>query len=341
MSTPRNTGPRACECRAARVHRWGVVAEGRPELGLLLWALALCSADVSAAQDLQPFVPASLEYPDRAAAIRPTGMVELSASWAHGHTRYALGGFEEHLLVQSVEARVPYESLLVEVSWVGALEHYRIAEDDWEDTLLVYRVGNPRIGASFRDAGRGWRYEIGSAINLGWLHGEVLEYVMGPGRRSPSVVTPAPPHETHLFRHRSGWNWFQLAEGAVAWIAHGRVEVDPAPELVLGAELDLPIVAITRQGTVHVAPQVALEVAWRFLAHALLGVRAQLVAVPQWRDYAVITSIEPFVRVGYGGRDVGYYGLLAADVQLGPDRVWSEIDPTGSVALKLAGGVLF
>lgn len=114
------------------------------------------------------------------------------------------------------------------------------------------------------------------------------------------------------------------------------------PELVLGSELDLPVVFELRTGSAAFAPQVALEGAWRFLAHSMLGLRAQLVVFSRTANqYGVATSLEPFLRLGYADRELGYFGVISASIYLGPDRPFAPLDPRGSVELKLGGGLLF
>lgn len=310
-----------------------------------LWCASVASAQID--QELQPFTPSSIDYPDRAAALRPAGLGELSLSWSHG-TGFTPRAWEEHLVFQGVELRVPYESAIFEASWVGVLEHYHTYEVSPPDKGLIYRFGNPRLGASWRRQGDRFRVEVGGALNLAWLHAEVLDPIELPsgylGGRPPFAgpTSYLVPDASGLARYRGGWNSFLLGDRQFALIAHARVELDLGPEAVLGAELDIPLVVHLSQSHFMLAPQLAIEGAWRFLAHAMLGVRGQVVmlSLPDGA-YGFAMSLEPFLRVGFAEGDVVWYGLLAALVYLGPQVPYGPVDPRGSIAPKLGAGILF
>jgi hypothetical protein len=56
----------------------------------------------------------------------------------------------------------------------------------------------------------------------------------------------------------------------------------------------------------------------------------------------VLTSLEPFLRIGHVDGRAGSFGRVSALIELGPDALWGPfVDPRGSVALRVGGGALF
>lgn len=285
---------------------------------------------------------AQLEFPDRAAALRPSGMVESSTTWGMARTDYSGTDFvEEHLLVFALDARIPIESLILEVSILDAISVVRVRQDAVHYEGTYNALGNPRIGASWHHADHaGLRAEIGGALNIPYLATQSPEPLRIDVSPEPPIIVP-PPRQHQ--RHRGGWSAFQLEADRFAVMAHARVELDLAPEVVIGGELDLPLVARLDRSEVMFLPQLSLEGAFRFLQLSLIGLRAQATVVHPLTHYGLVVLLEPFLRVVQLVEDVAAFGTLSVPISVGPDSLPSDNGPSPTVfaGLKVGGGVLF
>lgn len=344
-STPSGAGAR----RFGGVTRWV----------WLTLTLHLCVAPTAAQEPLRVedapeddvWRPTSLDYPDRAMALRPAGMVETALTWGTDRHDFGFGeGCEEHLWVASVDARVPIDELVLEASYLQATYYTRYDEErgDGYDGTYV-RGGGPRLGASIRYQGDVWRGEVGGALGLPLAWDEAPDLLL-IDRSFGAPDFAFVPDAFHYTRHRGGWNAFQLSRGRLALVAHTRWEVDPAPEVVLGVELDLPVVVKLEGEDVMVLPQIALEGAWRFWRASVLGLRAQLVTIDmayssgETGEYGAVALLEPFVRVAADEPHAAPFATAALQITLGPDQATSFTSSSACAALfglKVGGGVLF
>jgi hypothetical protein len=306
-----------------------------------VFVLFLCTAVGGASRANAQASPR--DFPDRAIALRPTGMAESSATW--GMYRDGIPEreyFEEHLLVASFDARVPIDSLVLEVSVVDAFYWIRLDEDGGSEEGAYNRFGNPRFGASWHEHEAGWRLELGGAVNVPYLFGQTLD----PWIASTAVGTLTfEPGRRQLERYRGGWNAFQLAADRFALVAHGRFEVDVDPQVVLATELDLPVVIELDSSDATFSPQLALEASFRFLGFSHAGLRAQAVVVRDAWGYGLTTLVEAFLRLVIMHQHVATTFRLGVSSNLGPAQVASftsrSFTDAGLFGVTLGAGALF
>lgn len=283
----------------------------------------------------------ALDWPHRGAALRPTGMVETSTMWSTGRVQYAGGDFfEEHHFAFAVDARVPIESLLLEVSVLDVVSVLRASDGDETAEGTYNALGNPRVGASWHSADdAGLRLEIGGALNIPYLARQNVQR-LELGSAGPGYGVVIVPDRARL---RGGWSAFQLTDARFAVTAHARVELDPSPDLAIGGELDLPLVFQLDRGQTVFLPQLAVEGAYRFFGFSLVGLRLQGVVVHIAGRYGFDVLLEPFLRLAQRIDAVAAYGAVSVQLDLGPDHPpsFSGSPVRGLFGLKLGGGVLF
>lgn len=278
-------------------------------------------------------LPAGLDHPARAMALRPTGMALQRFEWDtimwNGGTSARTSGQHAdvmHYARNEWEARIPYESLLFEIA-AGAYVQWMPGQ------LVVLTTNNVELGASFRDApAPGWRYELGGTVTV-------------PSRTDTTLDSPPPvpslyprlPLRGVLRSLRfGGWNPQRFALSTLALVPHARVEVDPIAELVLGLEVDMPILISYGNGGVEPYPQLALEIAGRFEELCLAGLRTELTSYEGWN-----VLFEPFVRLAFPFRTTDAFVRLALRVPVGPAYPFVTEAPLGYIGGALEGGILF
>jgi hypothetical protein len=282
---------------------------------LPLLLLAFISSPASA-QDT--FEPEDGDFPDRAAAIRPIGLVEMGATWS---TSSIDREYVEWVVIPALDVRIPVtQGLLVEASFVDALHIFHFYESELRGapTGVSNHFGGPRFGASFWEQLVGWRYEVGGALNVPHLESTPIAYVPLGG-----FVGSVPLTGETLPRVRGGWNAWQLMPDTLAIVAHARVEVDAAPELVFGFELDVPLVLDLIRNEVRVQVQTRVEAAYRFLESSLFGLRAQLTSTNGWGTYGATLLFEPFLRLVAPFGDLAPFVLVSSQIPIVLDGVGS------------------
>lgn len=279
-----------------------------------------------------------LEYPARAQALLPAGLASHGGAWdlilLNGVPPGATSRMIGSLITSELDARIPIESLILQLRYAGAVRWFRLGPDQ----TVTIETGNPSLGAFFRDApAHGWRYELGGSTTV-----PVATSTTADGRDPPIPVSllfpplplPIPRRATDL-----GWDTHLYDESTWSLIPRARVEWDPIEELVLGLEVRVPVLLrfLRRGVTVEAIPQGRLEIAYRVPRWLFLGVRFDVTRTLQ--PSSVSTALEPFVRVDIP--DAWTFLRLGLRIPLGPAYPFAATEPVGLLGVSLHGGVLF
>lgn len=272
-------------------------------------------------------LPEGLGFPDRARAILPTGMALGRTEWEFLEwevDRRLLPSLRRNTIRHERRVRVPYESLLIEVSMAGAWVDCRCELMSWDfpisGTFTAVATEAPELGAYFRDAPiPGVRYELGGALTIPVASRTAIE----------GVATDIVPWDPN-------WNEHRTRPETIAFLLRTRWEFDLHPHLVLGAEVSFPI-TIDFEGGVTFLPQGALEVAARFLGASLVGLRLELTRTLSAYGELARVLAEPFLRIVFEMADhTAAYVRVSARMSPEP----THIAATGSGA-SFETGVLF
>lgn len=326
---------------------------------LLLASLVLAQTRPARAQ--QPEPSRSMSFPDRAVALRPTGMTWVRGSWVR---RFAPDGFgwdddefiHADFTMQEVEARVPIGGLLLEAA-MGTNQTIHSRHVDLDRGVYVYPNG-PTVGAYFIDTPEvGWRYELGGAVAVGIDESVTADDAcLYPGGPSRGCFGPGAFDQTG--NETLGWNAYRRTRYAVVGVPRARVEWDPVSRLVLGAELEMPIYAWYDGRGADLFPQGSIEVAYRDLGASLVGIRTKLTShAPRYSPLdtghptlGLNVTFEPFVRMAFLERDFGGYVRACALLTVGPaytafgnalNTAASSFDGGGYLGAQLDLGVLY
>lgn len=283
-------------------------------------------------------LPEGLEYPDRAMALRPTGLALHRIGWSTMIFHDAAGPMDvAHQFANEQEGRVPIDSLLLEVAAGATLHWIRLPTRSLDpavvprhDDIVVLVTHNVQLGAAFRDApAPGWRYELGGALTMPSETRTVIDGVDDESSHLPlrNLLDSLPAW--------LGWNAHRHRRDTLSIVAHARLELDPIPELVIGAEVDVPITLAFDREEVDVRPQVALEIAGRFEEVSLAGLRAELTSYPD-----VNVLLEPFVRLTYALGSGAVFVRVGLRLPLGPGYPFATEAPLGYVGATLEAGAL-
>lgn len=209
-----------------------------------------------------------------------------------------------------------------------------------ELAVEVVDLGNPELGASFRDTpADGWRFELGGAVTLPTATREIVSAPPPPVPGMVAPLYPTLPLRNILNQRPYGWNAHRLVLDAAAVIAHARGEWDPIPQLVVALQVDLAMHVALDGGGVDFYPQAELTVAGRFLDSSLLGLRAELTTFG-WTDFNVM--LDPFVRLDLPDDGADAHAFLRASVRvpLGPSYRLPDSSLPGWLGASLELGVL-
>lgn len=288
-----------------------------------------------------------MDFPERAAALRPTGMTTVRGSWVR---RFAPDGFlwdddefiHADFTMQEVEVRVPIGGLLLEAV-VGTTQHIHSRHRVPDRGVWLYSNA-PQLGAFFIDAPDGeWRYEIGGALVAGLDESATVDDAcmrVGWGCVPPMHWVDDTGAES------LGWDVHRRARDAVVAVTRARAEWAPIPRLVLGAEIELPVYVFYDGGGADFFPQGAVELAYRVLGASLLGLRTRVTSqVPRYggpspgADHELGVTFEPFARLAF--IEAGWGGFVRASVLLtiGPGYAFVS-DPFDSSSGYDRGGFL-
>lgn len=291
---------------------------------LVVVAISLATLPAAA----QTSLPTGLDFPDRAMALRPTGMALqrfewTTLTWNPPPGSPGMSGTLAKLAANTFEARVPIDSLLLEVAAGGATV--------WGSGGVTLASDALEVGAAFRDApAPGWRYELGGAVAV-----PSVTYTTQPPPPSRTLYPTVAPRD--LPRQRSAWNPQRLARDTMSVVPHARVEVDPIAEMVLGLEVDVPILVSMMDGHVDVLPQIALEAAARIERSSLVGMRGELTT---YRGASVL--IEPFVRIALPFHRSDAFVRVGVRIPLGPAFPFAiGGTPFGFIGGAIDAGALF
>lgn len=270
--------------------------------------------------------PSGLGYRERAMALRPTGMLMHRVGWHAVDLHLPDTSSMAHSLSQDVEARIPIDSLVIEAS---AGLHVSWGLGPFNGAI----VHNPQLGAHFRDApARGWRYELGGMVTIATL-AQTPSETRPPGSLAP--LFPRLPIRHALHRMVRTWSAYRYVPGVFAVVPHARLEVDALAELVLGLDVDLPIL-IAATGSASVHTQVALEIAGRFERTCLAGLRTELTTYPN-----VNVLFEPFVRLAVPFLSTDLFTRISLRIPVGPTFPFLTDGPAGHLGGAVELGALF
>lgn len=289
-------------------------------------------------------LPEGLDYPDRAMALRPTGLALHRFGWSTMIFHDAAGPMDvAHQFANEQEGRVPIDSLLLEVAAGATLHWIRLPTGSLDpavfprrDDLVVLVAHNVQLGAAFRDApAPGWRYELGGALTVPSWTVTTIDADDPPPPGSVPSPFPESPIRNLLAARATGWNAHRHRRDTLSIVAHARLELDPIPELVIGVEADVPFTVLFETESVDVRPQVALEIAGRFEEVSLAGLRAELTSYPD-----VNVLLEPFVRLTYALGSGAAFVRVGLRLPLGPGYPFATEAPLGYVGATLEAGAL-
>jgi hypothetical protein len=315
---------------------WEEAPSRRDRMMAFLRCIALVTGLAAAPANAQ--VPEGMDFPDRAVALRPTGMICGRASWETTVLHPVYGVVTDHAAGHTFEARIPYGSLLIEVAMSGILSW---SWPELDDPGVLFETGNPELGAAFRDApAPGWRFEIGGAITIPISQVLVLDSIeprFTTGDFPPGSFGVEAPMNTD-------WNLQRRIRNTFTLLARAHGEFDPIPEIVLGLELVLPLYVAAAEQRVFVYPRVALEGAYRW-AFSLVGLRVELATFPlsygfaysEWIDFL----LEPFVRYAFSDIQGTPYLRASLRVPVGPSVPFIGSEPVGVIGAALEIGTLF
>lgn len=332
-----------------------MLADMRRWLPPLFVLLASLGARPAAAQLVSD---GDMTFPARAMALRPTGMALLRLGWMSRRSFVSIPEDDVYvdwdLPFQELEVRVPIGGVLVEAV---AGSSQAIGWDRFRDDAgVAVFASNPQLGAYFIDAPAvDWRYELGGAIVI--PVDAVSETDAGRVPLGPGMFVSATPYDGPTSEERAGWNAHRHRFGAVVGVARARVEYAPFAELILGAQLDLPI-HVALDGSANLFPQGALEVAYRFEELLQVGVRTRLSSYAEQPlpvpggvirndpHHEIGIALEPFVRLMFLRGEEAMFARFALVTPLGPayPALGSEVGSTSSrgyLGVELALGGLY
>lgn len=180
-----------------------------------------------------------------------------------------------------------------------------------------------------------------------WTQQDILTVEAGIGVALPTYADSDQPGGgvASLFAANSYalWDLWLWLDDTITPTARGRLEVDPIPEFVAAAEIDMGlfIPIDERDGDTELGLQFAAEGAYRIDPMSVVGLRFQGFWLTTESDGDNFQSaMGPFFRYGFGEPEGGGY-VRAALLMALDDELGFAFDDFGAWRLSLAGGALF